>query len=57
MRSVSPSGGSQGGHWSLNEVHGEEERGSGLRLRKSQPRRQEEKAERPTSHLLAGDFG
>lgn len=52
------SAGGQGGQRSLNEVHGEKESDSGLSLGwVHQPRRLDEKAERPTNHLLAADFG
>lgn len=52
------SDGGQGGQRNLNEVHGEKERDSGLRLGwVHRPRGQDKKAERPASHLLAADFG
>ena len=52
------SNGGQVGQRSLNEVHGEKERDSGLRLGWAHwPRGQDKKAERPASHLLAADFG
>lgn len=52
------SDGGQGGQRSLNEVHGEKERDSGLRLGwVHRPRRLDKKAERQANHLLAADFG